>query len=155
MAPEIRIDPLITPEQLYAFYQRNQICEAGYSQDRAAVVLGSPGLIVAAFDADVLVGIVRVLTDGLTAAIMEFSVDLELQGATVHGNGSLVENDQSGLAARLGQTMLEALAARQIDFVTYDVVEGGEEAFFQALGFERNAGMVNYIIDRRPYVSLS
>jgi len=155
MAPEIRIDPPITPEQLYAFYQRNQICEAGYPQDRAAVVLRYPGLIVAAFDADVLVGIVRVLTDGLTAAIMEFSVDLQLQGSTDHGNGSLVENDQAGLAARLGQTMLAELAARQIDFVTYDVVEGGEEAFFQTLGFERNAGMVNYIIDRRPYVSRS
>jgi hypothetical protein len=155
MAPEIRIDPPITPEQLYAFYQRNQICEAGYSQDRAAVVLRYPGVIVAAFDGDALVGIVRVLTDGLTAAIMEFSIDLQLQGSTVHGNGSLVENDEVGLAARLGQTMLAELAARQIDFVTYDVVEGREEAFFQTLGFQRNAGMVNYIIDRRPYVSRS
>ena len=155
MAPEIRIDPAITPEQLYAFYQRNQICEAGYSQDRAAVVLRHRGLIVAAFDGDALIGIVRVLTDGLAAAIMEFSVDLQLQGSTVHHNRSLIEADQAGLAGRLGQVMLAELAARQIDFITYDVVEGREEAFFQTLGFQRNAGMVNYIIDRRPYVSRS
>jgi hypothetical protein len=153
MAPEIRIDPPITPEQLYSFYQRNQICEAGYSQERAAVVLHHRGLIIAAFDRDALVGIVRVLTDGLAAAIMEFSVDLALQGSTAHGNGSLIEADQAGLAARLGQVMLVELAARQVDFITYDVVEGSEESFFKALGFQRNTGMINYIIDRRPYVS--
>src|SRR5690349_8428321 len=100
MPPEIRIDPAITPEQLYAFYQRNQICEAGYSQERVAVVLRQHGLTVAAFDGDILIGIVRVLTDGLTAAIMEFSVELDLQGSTVHGNGSLVENDRIGIGAR-------------------------------------------------------
>jgi hypothetical protein len=127
--------------------------EAGYSQERAAVVLHHPGLIIAAFDGDALVGIVRVLTDGLAAAIMEFSVDLALQGSTAHGNGSLIEADQAGLAARLGQVMLVELAARQVDFITYDVVEGSEESFFKALGFQRNTGMINYIIDRRPYVS--
>jgi hypothetical protein len=153
MAPEIRIDPAITPDQLHAFYRRNQICEAAYSQERAAVVLGAPGLVVAAFDGDALVGLVRVLTDGLAAAIMEFSVELALQGSTVHGNGSLIEGDRAGLASRLGEVMIAELTARSIDFVSYDIVEGPEQAFFEALGFQRNTGMINYTLDRRPYVT--
>src|SRR4051794_28003365 len=32
-----------------------------------------PGLVVAAFDGDLLVGLVRVLTDGLAASIVEFT----------------------------------------------------------------------------------
>src|SRR5262249_43486556 len=120
MAPEIRIDPAITPDQLHAFYRRNQISEAAYSQERAAVVLVAPGLVVAAFAGDALVGLVRVLTDGLAAAIMEFSVELALQGPTVHGNGSLIEGDRAGLASRLGEVLIAELTARRIDFVAYD-----------------------------------
>jgi hypothetical protein len=30
MLPDIHVNPSITPEQLHTFYQRNQICEAGF-----------------------------------------------------------------------------------------------------------------------------
>jgi hypothetical protein len=38
IADEVRIvvDPSITVEQLYAFYQRNHICEEGYTPEQAA-----------------------------------------------------------------------------------------------------------------------
>lgn len=155
MVPEIRVDPPITTDQLYRFYQRNQICEAGYTPERAAQVLGQPGVIIAALDGDALVGIARAVTDGLTAAIMEFSVELSLQGPTRHGNGSLIEADRAGLAMRIGRALLAELEARGIDFITYDIVENCEEPFFEALGFRRNTGMINYVIDRRPYVTRS
>lgn len=155
MAPEIRVDPPITTDQLYRFYQRNQICEAGYAPERAAQVLGQPGVIIAAFDGDALVGLARAVTDGLTAAIMEFSVELSLQGPTRHRNGSLIEADRAGLAMQIGRALLAELEARRIDFISYDIVENCEEPFFEALGFQRNTGMINYIIDRRPYVARS
>ena len=148
----IRVNPAITPTQLYDFYLRNTICEANYSQDRAAEVLKHPSLVVAALERDTLVGFVRALTDGLSAAIMEFSLDLRFQGpATRHKNGSLVEADESGLGARLGRTLLDELASRQIDFITSCIVEDCEEPFYESLGFKRNVGHQVYYIDKRPY----
>jgi len=163
--PTIQVNPAISPAQLYAFYVRNNICEARYAPERAAEVLRHPSVIVAAFEArtsprasrdeegDELVGIVRALTDGLAAAIMELSVDLRYQGAaTEHRNGSLIEGDEAGLGARLGAAMLAELAARKVDFISAYIVANCEEPFYEALGFKHNAGHLVYYIDRRPYV---
>jgi hypothetical protein len=148
---DLRVDPSISPSQLYAFYQRNNICEAGYTMERAAVVLAHPSIIVAAFDGEQLVAIARAVTDGLAAAIMEFSIDLRFQGTTPHANGSLVEADPEGVGARLGKLLLDELARREIDFISAYVVENSEEPFYKALGFRHNAGHAVYMIDKRPY----
>jgi hypothetical protein len=87
------------------------------------------------------------------ALARRLDVELALQGPTVHGNGSLIEGDRDGLASRLGEVLIAELTARRIDFVSYDIVEGPEQAFFEALGFLRNTGMINYVLDRRPYVT--
>ena len=149
----IRVNPPITSTQLYGFYQRNGICEAGYAEERAAVVLAHPSLIVAAFDGERLVAIARALTDGLAAVIMELSVEVELQGVTRLGNGSVIEADAAGIGRRIGRALLDELAARRIDFVSLDVVEEFETGFYESLGFQRSVGMTVYAIDRRPYVT--
>jgi hypothetical protein len=151
--PTIQVNPAISPAQLYAFYERNNICEARYAPERAAEVLRHPSVIVAAFEGDELVAIVRALTDGLAAVIMELSVDLRYQGAaTSHRNGSLIEGDVAGLGARLGAAMLAELAARKVDFISAYIVASCEEPFYEALGFKPNTGHLVYYIDRRPYV---
>jgi hypothetical protein len=150
----IQTNPPITPAQLFDFYERNHICEAAYGRERAAEVLNHPSLTIAAFDGETLVGLVRVLTDGLAAAIMEFSVDLAFQrGTPKHGNGALVESDEAGVGQRLGQTLLAELAARDIDFVSAYIVGDCEEPFYESLGFKPNAGHKVYAIDKRPYAS--
>jgi len=148
----ICLDPVITPAQLYDFYVRNDICEAGYSEARAAEVLRHPSIIVAAFAGDRLVAIARALTDGLAAVIMEVSVDLAFQGPTKLGNGSVIEGDEAGLGKRVAKTLLDELAARNVDFISMDIVEGYEEPFFESLGFSHNTGMRMFTIDKRPYV---
>lgn len=158
MPPEIsiQVNPTITSAQLYEFYRRNNICEANYTEQRAAEVLKHPSLIVAAFEGNDLVGIVRALSDGLAAAIMEFSVDLRFQGgAPRYQNGSLVEADESGLGRQLGMRLLHELAEQKVELVTGYVVEACEEAFYASLGFEPNEGHKVYYIDRRPYARQS
>jgi hypothetical protein len=46
------LNPTIPPPQLHAFYVKNNICEAGYGQERAAVPLQHAAVIVAAYEGD-------------------------------------------------------------------------------------------------------
>ena len=150
--PAIVIDPVITAEQLHQFYVRNGICEAGYSPERAGVVLQNPGVVVAAVAADELIGIVRAVTDGLSAAIMEFSIDVRYQtSSSRYRNGSVLESDPQGLANRLGEAMLAELRRRGVDFVSCAIVQQCEEAIYERLGFRENVGHRVFIIDDRPY----
>jgi len=59
----VKVNSTITPEQLFSFYERNDVCERGFGKDVAAKVLGHSSLIVGAFEGDRLVGL-----DNLTNA---------------------------------------------------------------------------------------
>ncbi len=151
--PEVRINPTITADQLFDFYQRNDICGAGFGKDRAAVVLEHNSLIIAAFDGEQLVGIARAMFDGLSAAIMEFSVDLVLQGTGgTNGNGSLIEADASGVGKEMGQVLIDELRQMGATFISTYIVADCEERFYESIGFQENRGHLIYHIDERPYV---
>lgn len=151
--PTISVNPPITPAQLFAFYERNHICEAGFGPDVAARVLQHTALCVAAFRGDELVGLARATFDGLSAQVMELSLDLELQGSPGrHANGSLMEHDGSGVGRQLGTRMIDELRRMGATFISVSIVGGCEEPFYESLGFCENTGHKDYIIDERPYV---
>jgi hypothetical protein len=152
LSHSIRVNPSLAAEQLFGFYQRNHICEAGFGKEMAARILDHPHLIVAAFDRDELIGLARATFDGLSAQVMEFSIDLRWQGSTRHGNGSLMESDAKGLGRALGEALLAELDRRGCTFVTSYIVTGCEERFYESLGFRANAGHSVFCIDKRPYV---
>ena len=150
----IQVAPALTADELFAFYQRNDICEARLGKETAARVLQHPHLIVAAFAADELVGLARATFDGLAAHIMEFSLDLRYQaGNSRYANGSLIEADGSGVGKRLGERLLRELAAMGATFVTGYIVANCEESFYRSLGFRENEGHLVYSIDTRPYAA--
>ena len=127
----IEVDPQLTADQLFEFYQRNDICEVGFGKDVAARILHHPHLIVAALYRNEVVGLARATFDGLSAHVMEFSLDLRWQGQTRHNNGSLVEADPQGLGRALGERLLQELARRGCTFVTGYVVDACEETFLR------------------------
>lgn len=151
--PTIVVGPTLTPDQLFDFYERNNICEVGFGKQIAARILDHPHLMVAAIVDDELVGLARATFDGLSAAIMEFSLDLRWQGRTPHGNGSLVEADPFGLGRQLGKALLDELDRLGSTFVSGYIVQCAEESFYQSLGFGENEGHLVYYIDQRPYAA--
>ncbi len=155
MTKEIKIllNPKITPDQLFSFYERNDICEKGFGKEVASRVLKYSSLIVGAFEGDKLVGIARTMFDGCSANISEFSLELKYQGEGLkYDNGSLIERDTSGIGSRMGKALIDELWRMEATFIDYYIVEDCEEEFFQLLGFEHNVGHLVYCIDRRPYV---
>lgn len=148
--PTIVVGPLLTADQLFEFYRRNNICEAGFGRDVVARILDHPHVIVAAFAGDEVVGLARATFDGLSAAIMELSLDLRWQQSG--GNGSLIEGDASGLGQRLGRALLAELDRLGSTFVAAFAYRS-EATFYESLGFKPNTGHLVYFIDQRPYVS--
>jgi len=152
-AVRVEVHPAISPDQLYSFYQQNNICEAGYSKEICARTLQHSSVIVAAFEGDCLVGLARALFDGVDACVAELSLALAYQGeGTRYHNGSLVEADPTGLGQKMGKALIEALQGMGAYFISADLVPDCEETFYRALGFE-DSGSVAYCIDRRPYVT--
>ena len=150
---EIFVNPEITPDQLWDFYVRNHICEEGYGKDLACRPLRHSSLIVGAFEDDKLIGISRAMFDGLSASIMEFSLDLEYQGNKIaYRNGSLIGNDIEGIGLKMGKILLDELDKMGAFFISYSVLRNYEELFFQLLGFESHGDAISYVIDKRPYL---
>lgn len=90
----VTVNPKITTNQLFSFYERNDVCEKGFGREVAAKVLDHSSLIVGAFEGDRLVGIARAMFDGLSASVFEFCLELEYQGSDLkYRNGSLIEKD--------------------------------------------------------------
>ena len=148
----ILVNPDISNDQLFSFYQRNHICEEGYGKELACKPLSNSSLIVGAFERDKLVGIARAMFDGLSAAIMEFCVELEYQGDGLeYENGSLIGKDDSGLGKKMGKTLVDELFRMGADFISGYIVEDYEESFYESLGFEHNTGHRVYYMDKRPY----
>jgi hypothetical protein len=150
----ILVNPEITADQLFSFYQRNHICEEGYGKELAGKPLHHSSLIVGAFEGDKLVSIARAMFDGLSAVIMEFCVELEYQGENLeYENGSLIGKDESGLGKRIGEVLINELFKMGAYSIGYpELVEDYEESFFESLGFEHNKGHLVYDIDKRPYL---
>jgi len=150
---DYEVNPTIESGELYGFYERNNICEAGYGRDVATIPLKHSSVIVAAVEAGELVGIARAMFDGLDASVHELSLDLRLQGqAREGGNGSLIASDPQGVARQIATTLLRHLFAQGCYFISVDIVEGVEEPFYKRLGLVRNDRMIPYVLDRRPYV---
>ncbi len=149
----IAINPRISEDQLFSFYQRNHICEEGFGKELACKPLHQSSLIVGALDGDKLVGIARAMFDGLAAVVMEFCVELEYQGENLeYENGSLIGKDDSGLGKRIGEALVRQLLGMGASFISCDVFEEYERGFYESLGFKRNEGHPAYAIDRRPYL---
>jgi hypothetical protein len=149
----IQVNPALTADDLFAFYERNNICEVGFGKETAARILRHPHLIVAACAGGELVGLARAVFDGLSAHVMEFSLDLRLQGGDPkYTNGSLIEADNSGIGRRLGERLLNEMEAMGASFITCYIVADCEERFYQSLGFRENEGHLVYCRDKRPYV---
>ena len=149
----IMVNPDITADQLFSFYQRNHICEEGYGKELACKPLHNSSLIVGALEGDRLVGIARAMFDGLSAVVMKFCVELEYQGKNLeYENGSLIGKDDYGLGKRIGEVLLSELFKMGADFISYDIVKDYEEDFYKSLGFESKSGALIYYIDKRPYL---
>jgi hypothetical protein len=153
---KVLVNPEITADKLFAFYEKNDICEVGFGKDVATKILKCPHLIVAAFAGDELVGLARATHDGLSAHVMEFSLGLAYQQEKLkYENGSLIEGDQFGVGRQMGETLLSELRGMGVTFVSGYIVEDCEESFYQSLGFQENKGHLAYYIDERPYVTNS
>lgn len=149
----IKYQPEITDDQLWDFYVRNDICEVGHGKEAAVKPLKYNPYIVAAFYGDKLVGIIRAMFDGLSAEIMEFCLECELQGDNLeYENGSIIESDKYGIAKRMGELLIDELRKLGNTFVTAYAVEGAEERVYESIGLVQNKGHVVYVRDERPYV---
>jgi len=146
--------PTITETQMWEFYIRNDICEAGYGRDLAVKPLKyGNSHTVAAFFEDKLVGIVRGVFDGLVMTIVECGLELALQGDDlVHDNGSLIEKDRYSLFRQMGLLLIEEVKKLGCTMVDFTIVENLEESTFQSLGMKHNTGHLPYYIELRPYV---
>ena len=151
---EIKFMPGITDEQLWEFYVRNDICEAGYGKTASVKALRyGNSHITAAFYEDKLVGIIRGLFDGQGMTIAECGLELALQGNELtHENGSLIEKDSYGIFKQMGLLLLDEMQKLGGTWADFILVEGLEETTFASLGMKHNTGHLPYYIDTRPYV---
>jgi len=148
---KILVNPVITKDQLFRFYVRNGLYEAEcYDTKIIPVLLKKSDLIIGALYEGQLVGILRVIHDGLDAYVCEFGLELELQGDENPGNGALILNDPHSIAKKMGLLMKEELAKQGIYFISYVIVTGVEEAIAEAIGMQENTGHKHYIVDKRP-----
>jgi len=139
--------------ELYAFYQRNNICEAQYGKALAEAPLKHEGVWAAANNAGEPIAFARALYDGVSAVIVEMCLDLRYQTQNNFENGCFVESDLYGIAGRTAKALLNELRRRGCHFFSYAAYEGSAECgFYKALGFYENEGHKEYVIDARPYV---
>lgn len=149
----IQYMPQITDDQLWDFYVRNDICEVGHGKDIAVKPLKFNPYIVGAFFEDKLVGIIRAMFDGLSADIMEYCLELELQGDNLrYNNGSIIEKDKFLIAKKMGILLINELHKLGNTFITAYVVKGIGEKVYKSIGLYQNKGHVVFIKDDRPYV---
>ena len=150
---ELRICEPLAEGELYAFYQRNNICEAGYGKTLAETTLKHEGVWVAAYNAGELIAFARALHDGIHGVIMEICLDLRHQTQNDFENGCFIESDPHGIARTTAQALLKELRRRGCYFFSASLYEGSTDPeFYKALGFYENEGNREYIIDARPYV---
>ena len=148
----IQYAPKITDDQLWDFYVRNDICEAGSGKEIAGKPLRSNCRIVGAFYNDLLVGIVRAFFDRVSAHIAEFCLERELQGeGLLYENGSLIEKDTYGIARRMGLLLVNELRDLGNTSISATILENCEESLYSSIGFTHNKHHLDFKIDERPY----
>jgi len=146
----IKVNPEISEDQLWNFYSRNDMYEVKcYDKETAAIPMKNSNLIIGAFYETELVGLIRVLHDGLDATVCEFSLEIEFQGPNRYEVGALIESDQYGIAKKMGLMMIEELGKAGVRFIGYTIVDGKENVLAEAIGMELNKGHVQYILDSR------
>lgn len=153
-ANNIRIEymPQITDDQLWEFYVRNDICEVGHGKDVAVKPLKFNPFIVGAFYDKKLVGIIRAMFDGISADIMEYCLELELQGDNLeYNNGSIIEKDKYSIAKQMGTLLIDELRKLGNTFVATYIVEGAQENIYHSIGLFHNKGHLVFVKDERPY----
>lgn len=149
----IKYQPEIEEDQLWDFYVRNDICEVGHGKETAVKPLKYNPYIVAAFYEQKLVGIIRAMFDGLSADIMEFCLECELQGDNLkYSNGSIIESDKYGIAKKMGDLLISELKKLGNTFISAYIVEGAEEHIYESIGLKQNTGHLVFVKDDRPYV---
>ena len=149
---KILVNPEITPDQMFSFYLRNNVCEQGFGKKIAAKILSHSSLIVAAFEGDRLVGMATAMFDGLSAGIMEFCLELKYQGRGLkEKNGSIVERDSFDIGKKIGRILIRQLIKMGATFIEANIVENHEERFYESIGLRHNVGVLPYYMDRRPY----
>jgi hypothetical protein len=149
----IKYMPEITDDQLWNFYVKNDICEVGFGKETAVKPLKYNPYIVGAFLEGNLVGFIRATFDGLSANIMEFCLDCELQGENLrYNNGSLIECDKYGIAKLIGAMLINELRKIGNTFISAYIVEGVEESVYHSIGLFHNKGHLQFIKDDRPYI---
>ena len=150
---EVIFQPRITEDQLWDFYNRNNICEVGFGKEVATKPLRSNCVIVAAFYGSDLVGIIRAFFDGISAIIAEFCLELNLQGENLYyENGSLLEKDDYGIAKKMGELLIDELRKKGNTSVSTTILQNCEEKVYLSLGMKQNDKHVNYVIVERQYV---
>ena len=153
MSVSIKVNPDITPDELYEFYIENDICEKGYGREIATKPLKHNSIIVAAYDGQRMIGIADAMFNGIEAVIMEFCLAVDYQGDGLElDNGSMMEKDNKSVGRRMGEKLVEELHGMGAYFISAIVYEDLEKEFYESIGFGRNDGHVSYIIDTRPYV---
>ncbi|MEJ6949970.1 hypothetical protein [Natronospora cellulosivora (SeqCode)] len=149
---KIEYMPKITDDQLWDFYVRNDICEVGHGKGVAVKPLKFNPYLVGAFFEDKLVGIIRAMFDGISAEIMEFCLELELQSDNLeYDNGSIIEKDNYSIAKQMGILLIEELRKLGNTFITSYIVKGVEENTYHSIGLYHNIGHSVFIKDERPY----
>jgi hypothetical protein len=145
--------PEITETQMWEFYVRNDICEAGYGKDVAVKALRyGNSHIVAAFYENKLVGIIRAMFDGLGMYIVEVGLELALQGDNPeYDNGSLIKKDTFGVYKQMGLLLIDETKTLGGTWVDCTIFEDEKEVI-ESLGMEYNTSHYPYYIDLRPYV---
>ena len=152
-AVSIKVCQPLRPGELFDFYVRNEICEAKFGRSRAEDVLNHPGVWVAAYEEDRLIGFGRALTDAQNAVIVELCLDLTYQDYNEYGIGCFIDSDPNGIGRMIAIALLKELRARGCSFFNVVVPDGTPQvSFYRSLGFDEHVDHTSFIIDARDYV---
>jgi len=147
------INPSLSKEELFQFYQDNTICEEGYGMEVASRVLDHSSLIIAAYQGDRLIATTRSMFDGVAAQVVEFCLAVDFQGKDlVYENGSILEKDDHGIAKEMAKLTINKLLNMGAYFISSVAFEEAEKEVYTASGFTRNHGHIDYVYEKRPYV---
>lgn len=133
--------------ELKAFYDA-QGCVMPQSIDKLSKMVDSSVCFVTARDPDGrLIGIARGVADGVRGYLTECKLDPARQGpgAVTHIDGR-IEHDQYGIARRMAEMVLGALAEQGCERVDASAY-GTEVDFCEELGFKRAVGVVPMSLD--------
>jgi len=148
----ILVNPEISPSKLLEYYVRNGICEGKYDDENIAFMgLKDSHLNIGAFIENEVVGLIRVLKEGLSAEIVEFSLDLKLQGYNRYEEGCMLETDPHDIAKQMFEIMRTELAKRGINQISRIIVEDIEETLYKSFGLVHNPGHKQYVWDGQPF----